>query len=112
MKLTVREHVVRIVVIAPEERVDAFSTAALRARFDEFLAQGVSKFVVDLCRTPFLDSAGMAALVSLLKSARLAGGDVKLVWPKEEAAQRTLRLTKFDRVFEMSDTADLALERF
>ena len=112
MKLTIREHITRIIVIAPEERVDAFSAAALRSRFDEFLAQGVSQFVVDLSRTPFLDSAGMAALVSLLKNARQIGGDVKLVWPTEEAAQRTLRLTKFDRVFEMADTADLALERF
>ncbi|MBP7960992.1 MAG: STAS domain-containing protein [Caldilineaceae bacterium] len=112
MKLSIREHIVRIVVIAPEERVDAFSAPRLRSRFEEFLAQGVSKFVVDLSLTPFLDSAGMAALVSLLKNARLTGGDVKLVWPKEEAAQRTLRLTKFDRVFEMADTADLALERF
>ncbi len=112
MKLSIREHIVRTVIIAPEERVDAFSAPSLRASFEKFLAEGVSKFVVDLSLTPFLDSAGMAALVSLLKNARQAGGDVKLVWPKEEAAQRTLRLTKFDRVFEMADTAELALERF
>jgi anti-anti-sigma factor len=112
MKLDISEHVVRIIIVTPQERVDAFSAPSLRARLEEYLAEGVNQFVVDLSVTPFLDSAGMAVLVSLLKSGRQAGGDVKLVWPQQDAAKRTLRLTKFDRVFDMFDDADAAVKGF
>lgn len=112
MDIHMTEHVIRIVVAAPRERIDAFSSPALRAVFEEQLERGVCRFVVDLSAVPFLDSAGMAVLVSLLKRARQQGGDVRLVWPAEEAARRILRLTKFDRVFSMSETAEAAVGEF
>ncbi len=112
MDITVDEHIIRIVTVAPHGRIDAFNAATLRGRLDELLNEGVNRFVLDLSDVPFLDSAGMAVLISLLKRARQSGGDVKLVWPAEEAARRILRLTKFDRVFAMSETADMALNSF
>lgn len=112
MELIVKEYVIRIATVAPQTRVDAFNAPELRARLDTLLDDGVQKFVLDLSAVPFLDSAGMAVLVSVLKRARAAGGDVRLVWPRQEAAQRILRLTKFDRVFTMADTADIALQSF
>lgn len=112
MELSLNEHVVRTIVVAPSHRIDAFSAPQLRAALDEQLARGVTRFVVDLSGVPFLDSAGMAVLVSLLKRARQSGGDVRLVWPAEEAARRILKLTKFDRVFSMAETAEAALADF
>ncbi len=112
MNIDVTEHIVRIVVVAPRDRVDAFTAPALRQHMDRLLAEGARYFVVDLSSVPFLDSAGMAVLVSLLKRARQADGDVKLVWPVAEAAKRVLRLTKFDRVFAMHETADTAIKDF
>ena len=85
---------------------------AFRSRTEDLLASGVSRFVIDLTEVPFLDSAGMAVLVSLLKGARQLGGDAKLVWPRLEAAQRVLRLTKFDQVFELFDEVDAAVKAF
>ena len=112
MEMTITEHVVRIAIVAPKQRIDAFSAPDLRARLDQLVDQGVQRFVLDLAAVPFLDSAGMAVLVSLLKRTRQLGGDVRLIWPAEEAARRILRLTKFDRVFNMSDTVDAALANF
>lgn len=112
MDLGVSEYVVRIMVIKPEGRVDTFTSVNLRNQLETLLTEGVSKFVIDLSNVTFLDSAGMAVLVSVLKRARQAGGDVKLVWPKEEPAQRILRLTKFDRVFEMVDAVPEAVQDF
>lgn len=105
MKLSVTEQVSRTVVVAPQERIDAFNASHLREQLDGLLAEGVVNFVIDLSDTPFLDSSGMAVLVSLLKRARQAGGDVKLVKPSSEAVQRILQLTRFDKVFEMLDKA-------
>jgi anti-anti-sigma factor len=112
MEISVTEHVIRIAVAAPRERIDAFSAPELRATFERLLNGGVSRFVLDLSAVPFLDSAGMAVLVSLLKRSRHIGGDVRLVWPAEEAARRILRLTKFDRVFTMAESAEAALVDF
>ncbi len=112
MELEITEHIIRIVIMKPSGRVDAFNAPVLRARADELFASGATRFVLDLTGVPFLDSSGMAALVSILKRARQAGGDVKMVQPREEAALRILKLTKFDRVFEMAATPEQAIASF
>ena len=112
MDMTISEHTIRIAVITPRERIDAFSAPELRAKLNQLLDQGVQRFVLDLSLVPFLDSAGMAVLVSLLKRARQTSGDVRLIWPTEEAARRILRLTKFDRVFTITDSVSAALANF
>ena len=112
MELSVTEFVVRVVVVAPQERIDALNAPALRQRLHTLLDDGASNLVIDLSAVPFMDSAGMAVLVSALKRARSADGDVKLVWPKAEAARRILNLTQLDRVFVMADTAADAVKGF
>lgn len=100
MKIVVREQVQRTVTVAPQDRLDAFSAPALRSQLEELEAAGVRDFIIDLSATPFMDSAGMAVLVSLLRRSRQTGGTVKLVWPRSEPVRRTLKLTQFDRIFE------------
>lgn len=100
MKIVVQEQIQRTVTVAPQDRLDAFSAPALRSQLDELAASGVQNFIIDLSGTPFMDSAGMAVLVSLLRRCRQSGGSVKLVWPRAEAVRRTLQLTQFDRIFE------------
>jgi anti-anti-sigma factor len=112
MNMTITEHTIRIAVATPRERIDAFNAPQLRSQLEQLLENGVQRFVLDLSLVPFLDSAGMAVLVSLLKRARQSGGDVRLVWPAEEAARRILRLTKFDRDFTIVDSAEVALRDF
>lgn len=112
MQIAVKEHIIRTVVVSTADRIDAFSAPELRERVGMLLSDGVGRLVIDLSQVPFLDSAGMAALVSALKQARQQGGDVKLVWPREEGARRILHLTRFDRVFDMTETSDEAIGRF
>lgn len=112
LNIAVREDVVRIITIAPAGRLDAFSAAPFREKIQGLLANGVNQLVIDLSQTPFLDSAGMAALVSALKQCRQRGGDVRMVWPRAEPVKRILALTKFDRVFEMKDTVEEAIKSF
>ena len=98
-----------IMIVAAQGRLDVLSAPILRERLDHLLSEGVTKFVVDLSAVSFLDSAGMAVLVNLLKRARQGGGDVKLVAPGATASQQILHLTKFDQVFAMADTVEAAL---
>jgi anti-anti-sigma factor len=112
MDISITDYRIRIVVVAPQGRFDAFNAPAMRERLDSLVAEGTLNFVINLAQTPFIDSAGMAVLVSLLKRARHAGGDVKLIWPEQEAARRILSLTRFDRVFDMASTVEAAVASF
>ena len=107
MSVTVTAHPAGALV-AIDGRLDAHNVPEARDHLDACIASGTSRLVVDLSDVSFLDSAGLAMLVTALKRARQEGGDVKLVWPTNENTQRILRLTRFDRVFEISNTAEQA----
>lgn len=96
-------------VLQLEARIDAFRVGDLQKSFDAQIAAGKRRFVVDLSRVDFLDSAGLALLVKLLKQAKAHNGNVVLVRSEKEAANRILKLTQFDKVFSINDTAEDAL---
>ncbi len=112
MNFQVEDIVSKVSVIQLSEKIDAISAPHLKSKFDEMIGEGSYRFVLDLREVPFMDSAGLAALVSLLKRARLEDGDVKLVAPQNESAMRILKLTKFDRVFDIADTPETAVALF
>ena len=108
IKIEITEHV----SVTLQGRVDAFNVPELRQKLDGYLKKGATNFLVDLAEVSFMDSAGLAALVSLLKYSRSVMGDVKLVWPKNPDAQRILKLTRFDRVFKMVNNIDDGVKCF
>lgn len=112
LDLTIEEVITRIVTIKVEQRLDLSRAQEFRAQVQKLLDEGVIRFVIDLEDTPFLDSAGIAALVSILKQSRQRNGDVRLVAPKSEAVKRIFELTKFDRVFEIKSSVSAAIASF
>jgi anti-anti-sigma factor len=107
-----KENIIRIVTIAPRGRLDTVRALEFRKQVQEVIEGGVKNLVLDLSETPFLDSAGMAVLVSALKQCRQQGGDARMVWPQSEPVKRILSLTKFDRVFEMKNSVADAVASF
>ena len=53
----------------------------LREKFTSLAGSGASRVAVDLSGVEAIDSAGVGALISGLKAARAAGGDLRLVAP-------------------------------
>lgn len=96
MELTLQQHTIQVNILEIKGRLDAASVPGLREAQTRLLEAGERHFVVDLSQATFMDSAGMSALVSLLKRARQAGGDVILVKPEDPEAHRILSLTRFD----------------
>ena len=86
-------------------RLDAAAAPHVLTRLKDTVADGKSRLAVDLSEVSFIDSTGLGTLVSGLKAARKAEGDLRLVAPSPQA-QRLLRLTTLDRVFVTSDTLD------
>ena len=100
----------RYIVVTLQGRITALHAPTLREQFLLFVAQGVKHFVLDLSQVEFMDSAGLATFVSLLKQAQREGGEAKMILPKSEAAQRILRLTRFDKIFPIAETVEAALQ--
>jgi anti-anti-sigma factor len=97
------------VVLAPSGRLTVVTAPQLRTAVAERIAEGDRLIIVDLSTTDFVDSSGLGALVSCLKSARQAGGDLRLVAPTEQVAM-VLRMTNLDRILQPRASVDDALQ--
>jgi anti-sigma B factor antagonist len=95
------------VVVAPEE-IDITNADVLRTALLEAAAHGRGRFVVDMTRTRFCDTAGLHALVSARKRAQAEGGDVLLVMIGA-ATLRIFAITGLDRVFRSFSSLEEAI---
>lgn len=96
------------VVLAPAGRLTVVTAPELRAAVADRIGAGDRIIVVDLSGTEFVDSSGLGALVSCLKSARQAGGDLRIVAPTEQVTM-VLRMTNLDRILQPRASVDDAL---
>lgn len=95
-------------VVAPVGRLTLVTAGELTALVERTVAAGRTMVVVDLAQTVFLDSSGLGALVSGLRAARAAGGDLRIARPTEQVLT-VLELTTMDRVLRPYVTVEEAL---
>jgi len=88
--------------------LNARSAEEAKQTFKNLVEEGVSQVVVDLKDVPFIDSSGLAALVSGLKTLGGEAANLKLAAPQSQA-RLLFELTMFDRVFEIHESVDEAL---
>jgi anti-anti-sigma factor len=96
-----------ITLIRLSGRLDAAAAPNLLACVKGAIAEGRAHFAIDLAGISFVDSTGFGVLVSGLKAARRAEGDLRLISPGPQV-QRLLRLTTLDRVFVIAETHETA----
>ncbi|HXM67992.1 MAG TPA: STAS domain-containing protein [Candidatus Acidoferrum sp.] len=87
------------------------SVDRMRQTFDDSLAAGEIRFVVDLGEVSMLDSTGIGLLVRSLTAAKQSGGTLKLLKPSKFAAQ-TLKMTGLLNLFEVFDDLEAAITSF
>ena len=111
MKLVVEHADVGKVVIRPDGRLDADTSAEFKQEMQKLVQAGVRQMVADLQNVSFMDSSGLSALVSGLKALRQKDGMLHLTGVKPQV-QTALRLTMLDRVFPTFATVAEALTAF
>jgi anti-anti-sigma factor len=84
------------------------AAAELKAAVDREVADGRTLVVVDLSDTAFLDSSGLGALVGGLRTARAAGGDLRIAGVGQQV-RTVLELTTMDRVLRPYATVEDAV---
>jgi anti-sigma B factor antagonist len=89
-------------------RLDARNAQTVKETLKQLIDRGSAYLVVDLAQVPFIDSAGLAALVSALKSTRRVGGSV-LLSSVQPQARTVFSLTMLDQVFAIHPDLEAAL---
>jgi anti-sigma B factor antagonist len=94
------------VVCRPVGDIDAVSVSAFR----EALAAMVRtpRLLIDLSAVPFMDSAGLGALIGGIRRVREADGDVAVACSRPTLT-RLLHTTGFDRIVPVVETVDGAV---
>lgn len=93
----------------PDGRLNMVAAPDLREQLHSLVREGNSRLVVDLSGVDSIDSSGLGALISGLKVARQAGGDLRIAAPGEQAVA-VLELTNLNRVLKSYDHADSAFD--
>lgn len=83
----------------------------LQRTINESLAEGDTRFVINLSEVPMIDSSGIGVLVRFLASAKKRGGSVKLV-NLSSFAQKTLRVVGVLSLFDVYEDDDQAVASF
>jgi anti-sigma B factor antagonist len=93
-------------VCRPVGELDAYTVGQFRETLGELSA--APKLLIDLSAVPFLDSAGLGALIGGIRRTREAGGDVA-VFCDRPTLTRLLHTTGFDRIVTVAETMDEAV---
>lgn len=73
-------------VVVATGRLDFHAAEDLRRQLHGCFEAGVTRMVIDLSGVTSIDSSGVGALIYGLKSARSAGGDLRLAAPTKSVA--------------------------
>lgn len=92
-----------VLLIQLEGRLNADSSPEVKATLHQNISAGYQKIIVNLEFVPFIDSSGLASLVSALRLAREKGGNITLCGIQSQA-QIIFRLTMLDRIFAIYPT--------
>ena len=93
-------------VVQPTGILDGIKGHELRRNINDVIDSGANIVLIDLQDIKFMDSSGLGALVSAMKTVKTAGGKLYLCSVKDQV-RMIFELTRIERVFEsFSDRAE------
>ena len=93
------------IVCRPVGELDAYTVGQFREQLAELATS--RRLLIDLSAVPFMDSAGLGALIGGIRRAREAGGDVAVACSRPTLT-RLLHTTGFDRIVPVTETVEAA----
>ncbi|MGH9189434.1 MAG: STAS domain-containing protein [Acidimicrobiales bacterium] len=88
-------------ICRPVGELDAYTVSQFRESLGQLSA--TPKLLIDMSEVPFVDSAGLGALIGGIRRAREVGGDVAVCCNRPTLV-RLLHTTGFDRIVTVTDT--------
>lgn len=97
-------------IIKPKGNLDAASAKRFKTSFDHFLER-TNCFVFDFSNVKFIDSSGLGVLISCMKKSGRLDGDIYIA-NLQSNPKVLFEITKADRIFEMYDNVEAAIDKF
>jgi anti-sigma B factor antagonist len=111
MEITQKDLDTKTSVVALDGALNAASADDVRDTVRTLIEKGKRQVVLDLEAVPFIDSSGLAALVSCVKALNQEGGSLKLA-SLQSQAELLFQLTMFDKIFDVFENAEEASRSF
>ena len=92
-----------LVICRPVGELDAFTVSQFRQALAELASN--KRLVIDMSGIPFVDSAGLGALIGGIRRTRELGGDVAVACDRPTLI-RLLKTTGFDRIVSVTETVE------
>ena len=92
-------------VCRPVGELDAYTVSSFRDALGRLAT--APKLLIDMSSVPFVDSAGLGALIGGIRRAREAGGEVAVACNRPTLV-RLLHTTGFDRIVTVAETVEEA----
>jgi anti-sigma B factor antagonist len=92
-------------ICRPVGELDAFTVSQFRQALADMASS--KRLVIDMSGIPFVDSAGLGALIGGIRRTRELGGDVAVACNRPTLI-RLLRTTGFDRIVTVVETVEEA----
>ncbi|MFW5488727.1 MAG: STAS domain-containing protein [Desulfovibrio sp.] len=99
----------KIPVIKLDGRVVSDNAPDVKKRIQDRLTEGYLNLVLDMSNVPFIDSSGLGTLVASFRTVGAKGG-VLLIAGLIPEVRALFQLTRLDKVFEIYETVDQAVE--
>jgi len=96
-----------LIVVPQEQRIDASSAKDFKGKMVDWINEGNQMIVLDLQNVDFIDSSGLGAIVSCLKS--LGGQGALVICNIRETVASLFQLTRMNRVFSIFQSQDDAV---
>lgn len=100
-----------IQVLSVDNLISEFENRQILEEVKDIIETGSNRFVIDLSKLRFLNSAGLNFLISVLTKSRNAGGDTVITNVSEDAS-KLLVLTKLKHVFTTANSVEDAYQLF
>jgi anti-sigma B factor antagonist len=92
-------------ICRPVGELDAYTVGQFREALADLASR--PKLLIDMSEVPFVDSAGLGALIGGIRRAREVGGDVAVSCNRPTLV-RLLHTTGFDRIVTVTETVEEA----
>ncbi len=100
-----------IPIIRLDGRIVSDNAPGVKKQIQNCLEEGNKSLVLDMSNVPFIDSSGLGTLVGSMRVVAAKGGDLIIAGMIPEV-RALFQLTRLDKVFEIYDTVDQAVESF
>lgn len=111
MKFSVQQRDEVVIITVDGEMVGGPDATLLSEKLRDLIDDQRNKIIVDMAKVNFMNSSGLGILIGGLTTVRNSGGDIKVLHLANKLRE-LLRITKLDRVFEIYEDEEEAIDSF